>query len=569
MIAQNLRFNFHPCLHLTKVSPLDFLNTHFPSIFFNLFYDENMNSNSPFRRFSTLLNSLAKTHTSEDITVKLGRRTWKPIPIPHRTLPEPRAQDLDYINVAHSHLIHSDWAKLRSFSTGLTPLRVRQILLKIQKDHVLSLEFFNWVRIEKPTCHTLETHSIILHILTKNRKFKSAESILRGVLVSCSLDVPSHLFEEMLHSYRLCDSSPRVFDSLFKTFAHMKNFRYATDTFRRMKEYGFFPTIESCNAYMSSLLDLHRMDIALAFYRELRHHRISPNVYTHNMVMCAYCKLGKLEKAVEVFREMEIMGCRPNIASYNTLIAGHCNNGLLSSAIKLKSSMEKNGVHPNVVTYNTLINGFCKEGKLHEANKLFVEIKTMNFAPNTVTYNTLINGYSQLGNSEMGSRLYEEMLKNQVKTDILTYNALILGLCKEGKAKKAAFLVKELEKENLVPNASTFSALISGQCVRKNSERAFQIYKSMIRSGCHPNEHTFNMLVSTFCKNEDFDGAVQILREMLERCMAPDSGTLSEVCCGLRLCGRSQLAKTLCSEMEARHLMPAGFDRSKIINFGT
>jgi pentatricopeptide repeat protein len=99
---------------------------------------------------------------------------------------------------------------------------------------------------------------------------------LRNVIESCSIDVPSNLFEEMLHSYRLCDSSPCVFDSLFKTFAHMKKFRDATDTFCQMKDYGFFPTIESSNAYMSSLLDLHRMDITLAFYGEMRCHRILP-----------------------------------------------------------------------------------------------------------------------------------------------------------------------------------------------------------------------------------------------------------------------------------------------------
>ncbi|KAB1209233.1 hypothetical protein CJ030_MR6G016127 [Morella rubra] len=388
---------------------------------------------------------------------------WKPIPIPHRTVPEPRGQDLDFINVAHSHLIHTEWPKLRLLSTGLTPLRVKHILLKIQKDHVLYQEFFNWVGIQKPSCHTLETQSIILHILTKNRKFKSAESILRNIMVSCTIDVPLNLFEEMLHSYRFCDSSPGVFDSLFKTLAHMKKFRNATDIFCRMKDYGFFPIIESCNAYMSSLLDLQRTDIALAFYREFRHHRISPNVYTLNMLMRAYCKLGKVEKPLRFSGRWR---------SWDTAI-----RVFLNFAIKLRNSMEKNGLNPSVVTFNTLIHGFCKEGKLQEASKVFIEMKAMNVAPNTVTYNTLINGYSPVGDSDISGRLYEEMLKNQVKADILTYNALILGLCKEGKAKKAAYLVKELDKENLVPNASTFSALIYGQCMKKNSERAFHIYQ--------------------------------------------------------------------------------------------
>ncbi|KAL5753550.1 hypothetical protein ACOSP7_021770 [Xanthoceras sorbifolium] len=468
------------------------------------------------------------------------KRNWKPIPVPHRTVPEPKGQDLDFVNIAYSHLVHSDWEKLNSLTTHLTPFRVKHVLLKLQKDFVLSLEFFNWVQTHKPSSHTLETHSIILHILTKNRKFKSAESILKGILDSGSIDLPSKLFDAVLYSYRVCDSSPRVFDSLFRTYAHMKKFRNATDVFCQMKDYGFFPIVESCNKYISSLLDLNRIDIALVFYKEMRRCRISPNVYTLNMVVCAFCKLGKLENAVQVFKEMECMGLSPTVASYNTLIAGHCNKGLLSLAMKLKSSMGKDGVQPNVITFNTLIYGFCKEGKFHEANRMFSEMKAMNVAPNIVTYNTLINGFSQTGNCEMGGRLYEEMVRNGIKADILTYNALILGLCKQ--------------------------ALITGQCVRKNSEHAFQLYKTMVKSGCHPNKHTFEMLMSTFCENEDFDGAINIIQEMLERCMAPDTGILSEICSGLCRCGKDQLAMKLLNEMEIRRLLPEGFDKARTIN---
>ncbi|PSS16086.1 Pentatricopeptide repeat-containing protein [Actinidia chinensis var. chinensis] len=520
------------------------------------------------RRFSTLIDSGKRNPSCFQVTVpgKLGERNKNPIPnpipLPHRTIPDPRGQDLDYVNVAHSHLVHSDWPKLDKLVSGLTPFRVKHILLKVQKDCVLSLEFFNWVGVQKPSLHSLDTHSLILHILTKNRKFKSAESILKKILESGSIDLPSKLFEAILNSYRICDSSSHVFDSLFKTYAHMRKLRNATDTFCRMKDYGFLPTIESCNAYLSSLMNLNRADITLAFYKEMQRCRISPNVYTLNMFISALCKLGKLEKAVEVFGEMDSMGCAPTVASYNTLIAGHCNHGLLSTAVKLKILMEKSGLIPNDVTFNTLIHGFCREGKLHEANKLFSEMKGMNVYPNTVTYNTLIQGYSQIGNIEMGNRLYEEMSRNGVKTDILTYNALILGLCKEGKTKKAAYLVKELDGKKLIPNSSTFSALISGQCERKNSERAFQLYKSMIRCGCHPNEHTFNMLISAFCKNEDFDGAVQVLREMFKRSVAPDSAMLSVLCHGLDQCGKDKLVMELCKEVEARRLMPEGFQKT-------
>ncbi|XP_065873382.1 pentatricopeptide repeat-containing protein At4g26680, mitochondrial [Euphorbia lathyris] len=513
-----------------------------------------------FRRFSTGIKTLT---SSQPI---FGNRNWNPIPIPSRTLSEPKAQDLDFVNVTHSHLIHSDWDKLNSLSAHFTPFRLKHVLLKIQKDHVLSLEFFNFVQSQNPNSLTLETLSIILHILTKNQKFKSADFILRTVIRPGALDLPNKLFDAILYSYRMCHSSPRVFDLLFKTYAHLRKFRNATDTFSQMKDYGFLPTIRSCNAYLSSLIDSNRMDIALAFYKEMRRNRISPNVYTLNMVMSAFCKLGNLEKAVEVLKEMDDMGINPVDSSYNTLISGCCHKGLLNLAVKLKNQMREKGVEANVITFNTLIYGFCKERKLHEASKVFSEMKVLNVAPNNVTYNTLIDGYSRTGNSEMGRRLYEEMSRNGIKADILTYNALILGLCKEGKTKKAAYMMKELEKQNLAPNASTFSALILGQCIRNNPDRGFQLYKYMVRSGCHPNEQTFSILLSTFCKSEDFEGAFSVSMEMFERCMSPSPDVLLEIYRGLRGCRKDHLANKLCSEMQARHIVAEGFDREEVIN---
>ena len=76
----------------------------------------------------------------------------------------------------------------------------------------LSLEFFNWVKHQNPGSHSLE-NAIVLHTLTKNRKFKSAEFILRGILVTGGMDSPAKLFDALLYSYRECDSTPRVFDS--------------------------------------------------------------------------------------------------------------------------------------------------------------------------------------------------------------------------------------------------------------------------------------------------------------------------------------------------------------------
>lgn len=115
-----------------------------------------------------------------------------------------------------------------------------------------------------------------------------AEGVLREVLVSSKVDFCSESFDALVYSYRVCDSSPRVFDLVFKTYAHLRKIRNATDVFCWMKSYGFLPTVESCNALLSSLLKLNRGDIAVKFYKEMQRSRISSNVFTFNMVVAAY-----------------------------------------------------------------------------------------------------------------------------------------------------------------------------------------------------------------------------------------------------------------------------------------
>ncbi|XP_071700704.1 uncharacterized protein [Rutidosis leptorrhynchoides] len=514
------------------------------------------------RRISTLLDSPIKSpHPPVFRTIR------NPNPIPHRTLQQPIGQDLDYINIAHSHLIHSDFTKLQTLLPKFNSFIVKHILLKVQDNYSISLKFFKWVQFHNPNLLTLESNSMILHTLTKYRKFVSAENVLKKIISEFDINVGMHskLFDAVLYSYRMCESTPRVFDAMFKMYAQMKKFRNATDTFCRMKEYGFVPTVESCNLYMSSLLSFNRSDIMLWFYKEMLKSRIKVNVFTHNMLINGFCQLGKLENALQVFDEMKDMGFTPLVSSYNTLIAAYVNKGLMTTAMNLKVTMEKNGVNPDVITYNTLINGFCKDGLLQDAYKVFNEMKRANVAPNTVTYNTLISGLCKVGKIEKANQFFEEMLRNGVKTDILTYNALLMGLCNEGKTRRAAYLVQELDKKKLVPNASTFAALIRGQCARKNPERGFQLYKSMVKSGCRPNESTVKMLMSSFLMNDDYDGAYCFFKEMLERPVGPDSVILSELCSGFSQVWKDRLVLNVSKEVDDGRLVLERFEKIKSI----
>ncbi|KAL6287187.1 hypothetical protein ACE6H2_011577 [Prunus campanulata] len=257
------------------------------------------------------------------------------------------------------------------------------------------------------------------HPLPQLRKFKSAESILRKVLVSGSIDLPSKLFEAILYSYRLCDSSPHVFDSLFKTFAHMKKFRNATNTFCQMKDYGFFPTVESCNAYLNS---------------EMQRCRISPNVCTLNMVISAYCKLGKLDNAVEVLEKMDSVGFSPTVVSYNTLIAGHCDKEL-----------DRKRFVPNASTFSALIEGKCVRKNSDHAFKLCKSMIRSGYQPVEHTFKMLISSFCNNRDFDGAVEVLKEMFERSIALDSSILSDLCLGLCRCGNEKMEKLLCSEME----------------------------------------------------------------------------------------------------------------------------
>ncbi|KVH92844.1 Pentatricopeptide repeat-containing protein [Cynara cardunculus var. scolymus] len=394
------------------------------------------------RRISTLLDSAIKNPNSS----LLGRRKWIPIPIPHRTIHEPRGQDLDYINVAHSHLLHSDWAKLDELLTNFDSFRVKHVLLKLQNDYAISLKFFKWVETHNPNLLTLETNCIILHILTKNHKFVSAESVLEKIVGSCDVEMHSKLFDAILHSYRMCDSTPRVFDALFKLYAQMKQFRNATDTFCRMKEYGFLPTIQSCNLYMSSLLSLNRAGIALSFYKEIRRSKITVNVFTLNIVINAFCQLGELENAVKVFDEMQDMGF----------------NGKTEKGNEVFEEMLRNGIKADILTYNALLLGLCNEGKTRKAAYLVKELDKKKLVPNSSTFAALIRGQCARKNPDRALKLYKSMLKSGCRPNEHTLKMLMLCFLQNDDYGGVFDVLKEMLERPVGPDLAVLRKLCKG-----------------------------------------------------------------------------------------------------------
>ncbi|KAJ0113149.1 hypothetical protein Patl1_01842 [Pistacia atlantica] len=188
---------------------------------------------------------------------------------------------------------------------------------------------------------------------------------------------------------RMCDSSPRVFDSLFKTYAHMKKFRDATDTFCQMKDYGFLPTIESCNKYLGSLLDLNRVDIALGFYGKMQR------------------QVGNSDMGSRLYEEMLRNGVKVDILTYNALILGLCKEGKTKKAANLVKVLDKENLVPNASTFSGLITGQCVRKNSERAFQLICLKRRI--TPDSVVLSELHSGLSQCGKDDLAMKLLNKM----------------------------------------------------------------------------------------------------------------------------------------------------------------
>ncbi|KAK3232443.1 hypothetical protein Dsin_004324 [Dipteronia sinensis] len=227
------------------------------------------------------------------------------------------------------------------------------------------------------------------------KAWRRQKSILKGVLVSGSIDLPAKLYDAVLYSYRM-------------------------------------------------------VDIALGFYKEMQRCRISQNVYTLNMVIGAFCKSGKLENAVEEFKEIERIGFSPTIASYNTLIVGQTGNSEMGG--RLYEEMVRNGIKTDILTFNALILGLCKVALITEqcvrknsenAFQLYKSMIKSGCHPNKHTFQMLISTFCENEDFDGAIQIMQEMLERYMSTYTGIVSELYSGLCQ---CRKDQFAMKLLNR---------------------------------------------------------------------------------------------------------------------------
>ncbi|XP_047319749.1 pentatricopeptide repeat-containing protein At5g38730 [Impatiens glandulifera] len=386
----------------------------------------------------------------------------------------------------------------------------------------LSLSFFKWVELVPGYKHSLQSNWTMIHILTKQRQYRTAQNLLEKIALRDFLSSPTVL-NALSHTHDDQDSNSQVLSWLVIFYANSKMIRDSIQVFDHMRVNRLKPHLPACAVLLNSLVKDRLIDKVWKTYKKMINIGVNPNSQIFNVLINCCCKSKDVEKAEELISEMELKGIHPNLITFNTLISLYSKKGMHYEALSVQHRMEQAGISPDIVTYNSLIYGYCKEGRMREAFRFFKEINGA--TPNHVTYTTLIDGYCRVNDLNEALRLREEMEAKELFPGVVTYNSILRKLCEEGKINDANKLLSEMSQKKIDPDNVTCNTLINAYCKIGDMTSALRVKKKMSDAGLKPNQYTYRALIHGFCKIMDLDTAKEFLIDMIKEELRPGSCT--------------------------------------------
>ncbi|CAN0878971.1 Pentatricopeptide repeat-containing protein At5g39710 [Linum grandiflorum] len=460
---------------------------------------------------------------------------------------------------------------LNSISSEFTPEAASQLLLKSQDDQTLVLKFIDWARPHGFFNNNLRCKCLAIHILTRFKLYKTAQSLAQDMAVATAEEDDSgrFVFQCLKDTYFVCNSSSAVIDLVVKSYSSVNLIDKARNIVNLAKASGFMPGVLSYNAILDSIIRSRKpFRLAEEVYREMVAGKVSLNVYSYNILIRGFCRVGNLEMGLKLFDEMEKNGCLPNVVTYNTVIDSYCKLKRIDDAFRLLRSMASKGLEPNLFTFNIVINGLCREGRMKETSEILAEMKQKGYVPDEVTYNTLVNGYCREGNFHQALVLHGEMSNNGLSPNVVTFTSLINSMCQAGNLKRAMEffdqmrvrglppnertyttlingfsqqgcmneahqLVDEMKGNGFLPSVVTFNTLINGYCGLGRMQEAMNVFEEMELVGFSPDVVSYSTIISGFCRNQELERAFRVKKEMVEKGIQLDAITYSAFIQGL------------------------------------
>ncbi|EPS66849.1 hypothetical protein M569_07924, partial [Genlisea aurea] len=426
-----------------------------------------------------------------------------------------------------------DLSLLGPLAATFTHPSASYLLLRSRNNRNLVLKFLDWARGLPFFRDHLQCYCLSIHILTRFKLYKTAQSLAEEVALRFPQDEHGDsVFSCLRDTYQACESSSGVFDLVVKAFSNLKLTDRALNMIYSAKCCGFMPSVLSYNAVLEAIFrnsSCRNVDSARCVFHEMMENGISPNVYTYNVLIRGLCANKEMNQGLSLFEQMEKRGVLPNVVTFNTVIDAYCKSRNIDQAYGLLKQMWERNLEPNVITYNVIINGLCKEGRIKETDDVLVDMKAKGLAPNEITYNTLVDGYCKEGNFHQALALHAEMVKNGLSPNVVTYTCLINSLCKAGNLQRAMDYFNQMAVRGLKPNEKTYTTLIDGFSQQGFMDEAYGLVEEMISKGFSPSIVTYNALINGHCQLGRVDEGLNVIQTMTSRGVFPDVVSYSSI----------------------------------------
>ncbi|KAG9302088.1 hypothetical protein G9A89_021132 [Geosiphon pyriformis] len=157
--------------------------------------------------------------------------------------------------------------------------------------------------------------------------------------------------------------SMALLNSVIKCASMTKHTRYAKRVLEDLLRFGFTPSTETMNAFISGPIRAGHIEEAKKLMDKMRAlYNIAPNTETFSMMINSLVHRGQLGEAMAVLRSMKQIDIRPNIAIFNSIFDGYIHSCPWRVALRvLEQLLREYPFKPDIGTANILCEFLIKK----------------------------------------------------------------------------------------------------------------------------------------------------------------------------------------------------------------
>ncbi|BFG27522.1 hypothetical protein CerSpe_137960 [Prunus speciosa] len=438
--------------------------------------------------------------------------------------------------ISYALLQRRNWVPLLrnlSLFPKLTPALFLQILHKTQNNPQVSLEFFNWAKVNLRFEPDLKSNCQIIRVSLGSGLVRPVKPILDSL-------IQTHPVSELVQCITLAckgtDSQSTTLSFVLGCYSRKGLFREGLEVFGKMNVLGCVPSVVACNALLNAIQRENEIRLAWCFYGLMIRNGVLPDRFTWSLVAQILCKDGKFERILRLL-DLNIY----NSMMYNLLVDGYSKSGNFDAAFSHLNEMCDRKVDPDFSTYSSILDGACKLGNVEVVERVTSVMVEKKLLPNRPLseYDSIVEKLCDLGKIHAAEMFFKKACDEKIGLQDGTYGLVLKALTNEVRTKEAISVYRLISERGIVVDGSSYHAFADVLCKEERSAEGFELLMDVISRGCSPSASELSGFISYLCHRGRWREAEYLLNAVLDKGLLPDL-----ICCSPlvgRYCSRRQI----------------------------